>query len=115
MFVPDTHAVVPKEPTDAYWLACPYSMIGMADENYELVIKTAPQLTTPPVLRWEKNHDDASGLLVGNKVIAVSARGINGRWANLISGTGPSKIFDTEQEARRAAEAALGLPIVEDV
>ena len=109
-FVPDTHVVVPKEPADEYWLACDYNMIDKADENYELVIKTAPQLTTPPVLRWEGGK-----LMIGNMVLHT-VRG------NQTSGYGSYTMFytlmsvhPTEQEARRAAEAALGLPKVDEV
>lgn len=120
IFVPDTHVVVPKEPTDKMIDAArntPIVLTGYDDDDapedykavYKSTIAAAPQLTTPPVLRWEGGE-----LMFGNWCIAYLLR-IKGKW-KFERGIFLQYVdYDTEQEARRAAEKSLGLPIVEEV
>ena len=101
MFVPDTHVVVPKEFIESY-----------VNRSAIEVLNASPQLTTPPVLRWEK--DLTRGyiweLWFYDAVIAVAH---NQGWDSMYAGS--SMIKNNPEHARRAAEAALGLPIVEEV
>lgn len=78
----------------------------LVDEAIE-ILKAAPQLTTPPVLRWEGDY-----LKVGNIPIAIVDE-FRGDFAwSCQRDEGSAKSLE---EARCAAEKALGLPIVEEV
>jgi hypothetical protein len=119
MFVPDTHVMVPRKPTvemiDAGYIKASEQLPRRAHPiggTYRAMIKAATQLTTPPVLRWEK--DLTRGyiweLWFYDAVIAVAH---NQGWDSMYAGS--SMIKNNPEHARRAAEAALGLPIVEEV
>lgn len=102
----DTHVVVPKELTQD--MRDQFNDRLPDYEQWKNILEEAPQLTTPPVLRWEDNHL----VLFGKKYIAyVHKKYGESVWVNSI------EIIDyhTEQEARRAAEKALGLPEIEKV
>lgn len=142
MFVPDTHVVVPREIVNnllsyvhakeclhedtyrggAIWTICRSCGRKWADDdggfeeyatpkaisNMEEAL-AAPPLTTPPVLRWDGCHLEMNG-----NIIAVLHCWSDGKWTYELWRS-ESFNFDTEEQARRAAEKALGLPIVEEV
>lgn len=69
-------------------------------------------IDTPPVLRWEEDseREDIWELLLYGVVIATAH---NNGWDAMYAGS--SRIKKNPEQARRAAEKALGLPIVEEV
>lgn len=110
----DTHAVVPRE-----FIAKVRAANGTTnlvakeiwlDEAIE-VYEKAPQFTTPPVLRWERCI-----LKCGNVTLCyVHSHGLRYGWVIRI-GDYPMDLSDTIDEARRAAEKALGIEFeVEEV
>lgn len=120
MFVHDTHVVVPREPTEemkqaAYRLEDTFleGTWPTASEYWEALTKAAPQLTTPPVLRWE---DDVLKLFEAELAHVFPVYGV---WqpSLLARKTLEHPLFaeGTKDEARRAAEKALGLPEIEEV
>lgn len=145
MFVPDDWVVVPREPINnllsyvhskeclhedtyrggAIWTICRSCGRKWADDDGGFEEYTtpkaisdveealaAPQLTTPPVLRWEGNN-----LMCGNEPIAYVDHGVNFGSVvfNTIRRDGFKTIDGGLDEARRAAEKALGLPETEEV
>lgn len=106
MFVPDTHVVVPKQPDGHMTDAAFFTRNEGFEYQYQAIIEASPQLTTPPVLRWEGADEMMSCLYVGNKLIATVQRCIDGRWENFMI---EFESYKSENEARRAAEKALGL------
>lgn len=71
--------------------------------QYQRVLKAAPQLDTPPVLRWEGND-----LKLFSATVACVIT--SGRFIGLYVLGRLKTTYPTEQEARRAAEKALGFP-----
>jgi len=108
VFVPEGWVVVPEEPIFDMLYAASNPPPKALDASYSQMILAAPPLPdTPPVLRWER-YNVFLRLMVGSKSLAkIDLRnGIYKLWVGDLS----ARIFDTEQEARRAAEKALGFP-----
>lgn len=135
----DTHVVVPREPINnllsyvnskeclhedtyrggAIWTICRSCGRKWADDDGGFEEYTTPkaisdveealavpQLTAPSVLRWEE--DD---LVVGSVAIATVKCG---SWS-IGDFTNWRGDYESTADAKRAAEKALGLPIVEEV
>lgn len=110
MFVPDTHVVVPREPTDemvnASWMCqgvTSFDSDGIQKAisiAWHAMVKKAPQLTTPPVLRWEGGKLKVFGIELAT-VLYIGG----GEYEISISPV----VYESLYEARRAAEKALGI------
>lgn len=104
--IPEWWKVVPEEPTGEQ------VRIGMdlhfTVNKYMDMVRAAPQLDTPPVLRWE------DGLLIFFGAPIANVFEVHGVWQPILFARPhldhPLFAEATEQEARRAAEKALGLP-----
>jgi hypothetical protein len=104
VFLPKGYRVVPEDPTlemqkEAEW-GDPVSWI------YRAMILASPPIDTPPMLRWERGD-----LFFYKKWMATVFKR-SGKWAYSFNTELRTRgvLFDTEQEARRAAEKALGFP-----
>lgn len=121
--VPSTHKVVPIEPTEDMI----YAAGGWTEDEenaifaYKDALDAAPPINTPPVLRW-----DGCKLYSGRAVIAViyfsekhKSYRIECKFESCETNWLPlDDTIKNEQEARRAAEKALGFPdglIIEEV
>lgn len=111
VFLPKGYRVVPEELNDSMEDILYYGRdTNIPDQSlYTALIAAAPPIDTPPVLRWEGRR-----LMAGNKELAFVWNDVGGWGCNLRF----SDCYTTEQEARRAAEKALGFPdglVVEEV
>jgi len=108
--VPEGCVVVPEEPSDeiiqGFWgdITCGEDERVVAAAAWKTAIKAALQLDTPPVLRWER-----SSLMLYTRQLLYVFKTTNGSWAYFLGGIVGGYV-DTKQEARRAAEKALGFP-----
>jgi len=111
--VPEGWAAVPEEPTieqlcAAAMLRSSRSRMFKNSEMYRALIDSAPHLPdTQPVLRWDGN---ALYLFSDYVVTWVANDGDDSGWYYMPETGAGVGVYSTAEEARRAAEKALGFP-----